>query len=278
MHITAGPLPGGLIEMFDRLYRAGRPIASVTVVNHIGLPAAIKKVSPDTFVVARRVFSGNDEVPCVKGVWRSGQEWFDKMWPEQRQFVGADAHQFTNEWFLDNGKPAYEFKRFGQFYAELITAFAKSPETKGKYCTFLDAAPGNLEWDQFLAAKAMFDTAAQTGRGICNYHMYGSPKTETMYDDPVGKTALYTSGRWIAWSKAYPTIKFNFGEGGYYNSPRYRGGADMIVRMKEAEDIIAPYYDRVLGLNWWTFAPTPDWANDSCDPALGVLEAYLMGQ
>jgi hypothetical protein len=234
----------------------------VTVVNHIGLPAEIKRVSPKTFVVFRRVFGKDDPSPENVG-WPSGVQWLDYMGGMP---VEADAIQYANEWYTDNGRPAHEFARFRDFYLSLMDACT----ARGLHCTVLDLRPGHIELDQFEVLRPVFAQAERQGH-ILNYHAYSS--TENNWDMTVG--AEYFALRWVKWVKDYPRLRVIFGEAGSYNSPRYRDAGTTTAMMGQLQGLLKPYASQVIGACWWTIAGVPgDWGPDDWKDALPAFEAW----
>lgn len=261
--MAGGNYPGNLIETLSRMALTGHPCPCVTVVNHIGLPAEIKRVSPSTFVIFRRVFGKDDPTPENIG-WPTGAQWLDYMGGMPAE---ADAIQYCNEWFTQNDRPASDFTRFRDFYLSLMDACT----AWGHHCTVLDLRPGHLEMNQFEVLRPVFAQAERQGH-ILNYHAYGSSSNN--WDMTVD--AEWFALRWVKWLKDYPKLRVIFGEAGSYNSPRYRDAGTTVAMMKQLQGLLKPYASQVIGACWWTLAGTPgDWTVDDWKDALSAYEAWM---
>jgi hypothetical protein len=264
--VAGGTYPGNLLSTIAACAQAGRSVPCVTVVNHDGLPAEIKRVSPSTVTVFRRVAGKDDPSPEQRG-WPSGEDWYRYIASINGIVDGADYTQCANEWFTDNGRPAAAFVRFRDFYLQLMDAFA----ARGRHCTVLDLRPGHLEMNQFEVLRPVFAQAERQGHAV-NYHMYGtSGKNWDMTAD-----AGYFALRWVPWLKDYPRLKIIGGEAGNYNGPRYRDPLTTVNMMTQLQGLLQPHAAQVIGACWWTLAGTPgDWAPDDWQAALGAYAAWM---
>lgn len=237
----------------------------VLVVNHDGLPAAIKAVSPSTYVVFRRVRGADDPSPADRG-WPSGEQWVRELEAMNGFPPGADAYQLCNEWFTENSRPAAEFVRFRDFYLQLMDAMS----ARGRICTVLDLRPGHLELNQFEVLRPVFAQAERQGH-ILNYHAYGSTQQNWSMVDQ----AAYMTMRWVPWVRDYPRLRILFGEAGSYNSPRFRDAGTTLNMMREFHALLKPYAAQVIGACWWTIAGTPgNWGGDDWASTLSQYERW----
>lgn len=253
--------------MLARLAAAGHPVPCVTVVNHDGLPAEIKRVSPSTVTVFRRVQGKDDPSPESWG-WPSGEDWAGHIEHLNGYVPGADFTQGANEWFTDNGRPASDFIKFRDF----ALGWMNANTARGRHCTVLDLRPGHLEMNQFEVLRPVFAQAERQGHAI-NYHAYSSDKQN--WD--MTASAEYFALRWVPWLRDYPRLKIIFGEAGSYNSPRFRDAGTTIAMMQQLQGLLKPYAAQVIGACWWSLAGTPgDWAPDDWASALKAYEAWMM--
>jgi hypothetical protein len=231
------------------------------VVNHIGLPAEIKRVSPSTFVVWRRVFGADDPSPEARG-WPPARWWWDYLGGVP---AGADAIQGANEWFIANDRPAQEFTRLRDWllaWMDICTAY-------DTHTTYLDLAPGHLEMNQFEVLRPVFAQAEKQGH-LLNYHAYSSDK----FNWDMTVDARFFALRWVPWVKDYPRLRVLLGEAGSYNSPRFRDAGTTVAMMRQLQGLLAPY-PQVIGAAWWTLGGEPGgWGADDWQVALGAYEAF----
>lgn len=266
--MAGGNYPGNLLSIIADCAQVGHSVPCAVVVNHDGLPAAIKQVSPETFVVFRRVLSKDDPSPADRG-WPSGEQWVREFEGLNGFPPGADAYQLCNEWFTDNGRPVAEFTPFCDFYLSLMDAMTR----RGRRCTVLDLRPGHLEMDQFEVLRPVFAQAERQGH-ILNYHAYSS--TQANWD--MTADAGYFALRWVPWMRDYPRLRVIFGEAGSYNSPRYRDAGTTVTMMRQLQTLLQPYQSQVIGACWWTLGGTPgDWSGDDWQPALDAYAAWMRG-
>lgn len=253
--------------MLARLAQAGHPVPCVLVVNHDGLPAEIKRVSPSTVTVFRRVQGKDDPSPESMG-WPGGEDWARRLEALNGYVPGADYIQGANEWFTDNGRPAADFVKFRDFQLQWMTANT----ARGRHCTVLDLRPGHLEQNQFEVLRPVFEQAERQGH-VINYHAYSSDKQN--WD--MTADAEYFALRWVPWLKDYPRLRIIFGEAGSYQAPRYRDVATTLLMMKQFKEILTPYAAQVIGACWWTIAGVPgDWAPDDWQAALAGYEGWMI--
>lgn len=263
MHIGIGDT-GPAMEVIARLAKVGSPVPLVTVINHYNLPDAIKRVSPNTFVIYRPVFGGGDPTPQTEG-WPSGQQWFDRIW-QHMAVARADAYQFTNEMALSSGQGKEEAERFARFYIELMQVCSG----RGIRCTFGDLPVGHVEPWHVEALRPMFAEGERLGH-IFNYHAYTSPNAN--YD--MEKDAEWYAMRWVDWVKPFPGLRIAFGEAGSY-TPTYKDVSSTLYMMQQFEKMLAPWRRQVIGAAWWTTGTTgAHWPESEWSQAFPAYEAWM---
>jgi len=268
--------------------------------NEPGGPPRFRRIMPRAKIGYRRVYTGHDPAPGLRGLlpsdaqyvlnmrgeitplikhtslrgavaysFANGADWFEKWWnAEYSQVQGVDYFSFANEWFL-NGQSRERVSGFAQFYIELMEAC----RTHGVVCTVGDFSVGtpglpsipqeanDIEW-----LAPMFDTAQRLGMPA-NFHTYDLP-------DPTGgiMPREYTWLRWLPYVKRWPNLRIWGGEAGPEGSGLFRDDAP--VRIQTYADVMWNLLNLEAGC-WWCICdpvvqknPEGDWSGDDWTPIL----------
>lgn len=282
-----------------RLHAAGKRIA-IHMTNWNGA-AEVKQAMPDCLVFNRVCYTSHDGSPRgflrrllgrdkpdprapfgpttvpgprrIAGGWWSGEEWFNKYWPDLSQNVGADVYVWTNEWF-GNRQPHDEVDKFITFYKQLMDACT----ARGITCTIGDFSVGTPGYPSIIeeaydvpAMQEMLSQAERQGHWL-NTHLYD-------VHAPGLVDRIYTLTRYKTLRKNHPNLKVIAGE--LANDPQdvgnrdgLFGGARSLDMMKEIKDVID-----IPGCWWLVTAPEgrenqaeARWDLDNVSP---ILDSYF---
>lgn len=269
-HIAGGNVPSNLLEQVRRLKLNNKPLPFVLIVNHGWLCRAIKEISPETVVVFRPVYWGDDDNPATRG-WPSGEWWFQRLWEFIRPYrEWFDYAQLENEWYVIPSVSTEGMRPFNKFNIELMEA----ANLRNIKLLVGNIAVGNLEPHHEPALDGMFRFAAEHGHAF-DYHMYGSQEVNHSMLD---RADLYAA-RWHRWARKYPRLKFAFGEMGSFHGPRFVNYQTTIRQMREAEQLIEPFRNQVVGGAWWTLAGEPGgWGADDFGSILENVVNFMLQQ
>lgn len=137
--------------------------------------ADIKRIMPEAYIIYRPVWSAHDLTPNMVNQgspWYTGEDWFNRLIASFPP--GADALQFVNEWQGGNDAPADYYRKFNDFYVQLIFACRK----RGLICTVGDFSVGTpglptipSEAEELKLLDGMFSTA-EANLFPVNVHLY----------------------------------------------------------------------------------------------------------
>jgi hypothetical protein len=235
-----------LIALCDTLHKAGKPLAAVTIVNDVWLVAEIRRVSPQTWINFRVVFSDRDPWPDFANN-ETGDTWFAHLWPHLSQAPGATSYQFANEWYSKE-TDEHTLRAWANLYIRLID-ICKAHNT---ICTILDLSVGTIEDYHMHIFDALFRKAEQEGFPV-DYHMYAANNRQGATDMSAG--AEWFAMRWEKIAKLYPRLKFLGGEAG--NSGDGNDGhlarpeTPALIRQFARMIVDSPYGHQVIAANWW---------------------------
>lgn len=277
IHVAGTGDIGDLLNVAARLHAAGRPIPLAVVVSDPGLVGAIKQRSPSTTVVYRWVASAEDGGPFDRlradgsGDVVDPGAWFYELWRRHSQAPQADFHQMYNECaFGGNAQsPAYARR-----VAEWELAFMQRADEVGAKVTIGNFMPGVPEQHHVDPMREAWRYAEQHGHALC-YHAYTSAQNDASFQIDAQWYAL----RWVPFVAPFPKLKVILGEAGYYHSPRFRGEADMLTRMKELNAMLQPLREagREVRAAYWTIRGQgdPQWRVDDWTASLPAYERWL---
>ncbi len=207
-----------MLNLAQTLVTLGHPPPLVVVVNQPDVVAAIKAISPTTFVLYRVRGAGNEPMPYDEaGNWVNGADWLNYWFPGD---IGADAYQCENEVFS-----SALVKRWRKFWLEGL-AEAKRRHIKMTVGNFSVASYSEAD---VIALKDVFDLANELGCPVVD-HAYLIHGVE-----PKAEPENVLRFKWI--TDRHPGIPIIVGE--FAKFPAYPGVANWLHLVRA--------YDALLG-------------------------------
>lgn len=271
LHVLPGGSGNEALNMAQRLFNAGKPLACATVVNDIGLANNMARFVK--YVIYRDVTGdGNPDNPQDSDLsnGNSGYSWMARLFP---RYEGLDSRVYI--------QPANECSWFPQNNQFWIDAMRYAEQKGRKLAIFADAVgnppdtPASTAIQKWLTRTDALRRAKANGH-IVALHVYSAPGT------PPGSLSAdnlrpYYEARFIEYYKALPenakaTLVFTEAACEYERG-RFQG-IDNAVKWATAFYKLIKPYPFVAGMCLWTVGGN-GWQDASIDSALPALETLF---
>jgi len=253
------------IELISDLAQAKKPLPMAVVINNAGLVQAIKRLSPDTFVVFRGgVVGGADNLPLVKDDAAANMQAGRQRFKDRYQACPADAWQIANEHYAPS-HANWQVTAMAWFYVGAMY----EAEAAGVKITVGDFSTGTPEPEQIDLLDPMLQKAERDGHYL-GYHSYAKPDSYNM-----NEAAEWYTLRFEKIVADYPALGIVLHEmGGFHNN-----GSDPMALVKQFSGMIARRRN-VKGAAVFTAMAGAPWKDNgfNFDPYLGEFKRWHLSQ
>lgn len=223
-----------------RLHDAGKPLAGLMIVDEWGFLHEAKRISPETKITARQVWSGSDHTPQGDAISAANHDFNDRIAIYMNFAQGADYYQFQNEWY-----PKNDNQYFVDYYGEL-TRLCKR---EGIHNTIFDFYPGTPEKPSWPILEACIRECWPWAAP--NYHGYNPFNSDDMsyLDEWWSLRVLYDQH--TIWPADLQNVQWIIGETS--NAYGYEGGITL-REMQQLHGLYVPFRDHIMYAAWYTLS------------------------